>query len=191
MKSQKKSSWLFSFLIGMAVLTIGFASLFFIPAIDYAVYENKADGVRLKYPVNWKVIDHPAGGTMVVFIAAKQNAMDVTPAIANVAVQSLSSLNVRPERYTETVVRQITGTFGDAIEVLEDNSTRFAGRRGHRLMYVGKPKKELKESPMQYLHVWTVNATTAYVFTFAAKKDRFKSYQAAVNGMIKSFEILL
>src|SRR4029079_996972 len=75
--------------IGFFILLIGILAS--IQIILYSIYEDKASGIRIKYPSYWTMVDHPEGGAIVAFLSPRQNSLDLFSENVNITIQPLPS----------------------------------------------------------------------------------------------------
>ena len=187
--TKQKKSRLFGLLISLGVFLIVIAIMAVIQVTPYAVYQNQAAGIRLKYPAYWKMIDHPENRAIVGFVTPQQNAMDTFYENVNITVYEITAVSktsLSLAQFSQMVIRQLTGTFENEIEVVESDSARLAGRPAYRFSYIAKVPK----SPLKIMHVWVIAGTKAYIFTYSAAQKDFDVFRGEVTAMLKSFTIL-
>ena len=140
----------------------------------------------MKYPASWKMIDNPAAGAIVAFSSPAQTALDTYSENVNISFQNLSSTSTNLSQFSQLAIRQLTGTFKQAVQVVESDPTQLAGRPAYRFSYlIVDPKSSLK-----FLHVWVLAGARAYIFTYSATEKDFDVFSKEVNTMLKSFTVL-
>jgi serine/threonine-protein kinase len=189
--TKKKQSRLFGWLIGLGIFLIVIAIMASIKVTPYAQYKNNAAGIRMKYPSYWKLVDHPEGA-IVAFASPPQTAMDTYSENVNISMQDLSLKPMNLDQFTKTAISQMTGTFKDAVEVVDSGSDELGGYPAFRFVYLLKretPKGE-KQDPLKFMNVWIVNGNKAYIFTYGAMEKDYDAFHEEVGTMLKSFTIL-
>lgn len=184
--TKKKQSRLLGFLIGFGVFLIVIAIMAVIKVTPYAVYKNQLAGIRIKYPAYWKLIDHPPGGAIVAFATPPQTSMDTFSENANISLQDLSLKPMNLSQFTQTAIRQMTGTFKQSIQVVDSSPDQLAGRPAYRFSYIMRDKT----TPVKFLHVWVIVGTKAYTFTYVAAEKDFDVFLGEVDTMLKSLTVL-
>ena len=185
---KQKQARLFGWLIFIGMFWIVIAILAVIPVTPYTTYKNQAAGIRLKYPAAWKMIEHPDNtpGAIVAFLAPQQTAMDTYAESVNISFQNLEANPMSLGQFTQLAIRQFTGTFIKDIEIVESDSTQLAGQPAYRFSYVAK----IPDAPFKLMHVWVLDGTKAYIFTYGATEKDFDVFRGEVETMLKSFRIL-
>ena len=92
----------------------------------YKTYENKTEGISVKYPSEWRM-QEGLGGGIVSFVPPMNK---VSPIIAeNVTVASQPLLGMGLDDYTKLNEQQFAGETG--AELLESKPVKVSGRAGH------------------------------------------------------------
>lgn len=154
---------------------------------NFKTYVNKAAGIKIKYPATWDVKEG-LPGSVVAFVAPKENALDVFQENAVVVVQNMPTTPMTLENYTKVAMLQMEGVFGKEIRVLESRATMFAGQPAHRFVY--QTTDPANPVPFRALHIWCVKGPMAYQFNFGGAISNFDNYRSTMNRMIRSFTIL-
>lgn len=183
-----KQSLLYNILIGVGLFIAIIAALANIKVTPYVIYKDATYHFHIKYPKNWKMIEKPEGGSIVAFVAPKDNSADYFAENFNIVVQDLSLHPMALNQFSNTAIKQLTGTLGNFVEVVESRPTRLSGREAYRFVYAGM-RMEKVPKPIQYYHVWIVDGNTAYILTFAGLKDDFHLYKDKLNAMLGSFKL--
>lgn len=185
---RKRQNILTGWGIGIGIFIIILVVMALIPVVPYEVYRDERRGVQMKYPAFWQVVDKPEGGAIVAFIAPKRTEMDVFNANANLTLAGLPPRISMRDQLNNTIIEQITGTFGENIKILSSEKAEVAGQTGYKLVYVGQAQG--LENPLKYLHYWVVvEGRGVYIFTYAARENDFDYYLGMVNTMVKSWTI--
>ena len=183
---KRKFSRLFGILIGLGIFLIVIAVMAVIRVTPYNVYKNEVAGIRMKYPAYWKIIDQVSAPGLVVAIASPmQTALDTYAENVNVTFQDLDKPITLPQ-FSQTAMRQLTGTFKEKVKVLESGPTRLAGRPAYRFSYL----ITATDPPRKFLHIWVIAGTRAYIFTYNGTEKDFDVFMGEVKAMIKSFTVL-
>jgi len=182
----KWQSRLYGALITAGGLLLVIVILAAIKVTPFAVYESRTLGFRIKYPELWQVIEQPQGVEAVIFVSPAENEADEYRENVNVTTAAVNYGTRTLDAFTATTIRQLTGLFEENIEVLQSRPYSMGGRPGHLLVFSGKSVGE----PAQYLHVWCIAGTKAYIITYTALKKDFDRHFRDVLDMVKSFRLL-
>lgn len=188
-KKRRVKSILFGILLSVGLLTIIIAILSMIKIVDYSLFQIPQYGIQIKYPTFWRRIDQPGHPeAIVVFIAPPQSPVDENFANISITYFDLAKDPMTFSRFTQTSIKQLTVTFEGYVKVLESRPFTLNNRPAYRFMYIGQ--NEAVSDPNQYLHVWTIIGTRAYILTYFNRSSKFKLHLNKFNTMVKSFNIL-
>jgi len=194
MSKRQRMSLVIGVLFVLSIIFVVSVLFFMIRTQPYSLYTNEEYGVSIKYPSDWEVVENPGGvpGSVVVFLAPQQTAMDVFRVNINITAKPLPPSVQNINYFSKMAEKQLTGTFEGYVEVLASGSQRFGGAPGHRFMYVAKGvDKNIKDFEyLQYLHVWGLHGDQAYILTYVAKKPEFKDFLGIFNTMTRSFKYI-
>lgn len=182
---RKKLSWQFGCLTSVGLFLILLVVLNSIQVVQYELYKNPFHGFSVKYPANWELMETPQGGAVVAFLSPKENEMDAFRENVNISYQDLARSPMNLRQFSQMAMRQLTMTFGDAIEVVQDSGTTLAGRPAHRFSYAGTEP----QGALQIMHVWVMDGDRAFILTYTARKEDFNKSLGGAKGIINSFQI--
>lgn len=183
----RRLSFIFGALIIMGVLLISIGTLSTLKITPYRTYTNKNYGFSIKFPSYWKPV-HPKGGAIIVFVAPLQNDLDTVSENFNISIKDMPQA-MTIERVSDTIVNQVTGTFGQQIIISEKNPVMLAGRAGYRITFAGYDVRVSNPNPIQYTAVWTIVGSRVFILTFTGQQRDFPFYEKKVNTMINSFKL--
>ncbi|OGX08322.1 MAG: hypothetical protein A2Z88_05770 [Omnitrophica WOR_2 bacterium GWA2_47_8] len=155
----------------------------------YKLYQNDRVGISIKYPSNWKVIENPEGGAVVVFLSPKENALDAFFENVSIVVQDLPpGKAITLQEYSNKAVEQLTVTLKKTVEVVERSPATLDGRAAYRFVWkeMGAANNPLA---VKMTHEWVIKNNRAYQVTFGALLSRHDKYLGIVNTMLSSFTI--
>jgi len=142
---------------------------------SFLTYNNEAEGFQIKYPGSWSVKN-----ILVVFIAfMSPNESPSDDFLENVNIV-FEETTLPLEEYTITTI-DILDQFLTDFDLLESESTTFAGRAAHKVIYTGT-KNNLK-----FMQIWTIKNNEAYILTYTAKVGAYSRFLDTVHDMCNSF----
>ncbi len=182
----RRLSIIFGFLIfvGLILVTLGVMAM--IKVTPYATYTNKIYGFSIKFPRYWKPILKPKGGAIVVFTSPKTNSLDLFQENLNISIKDMPQA-MTIEYLSKTIVSQVTGTFGEQLDVLQSIPITLGGKPGYRFTFAGYDPKIT--NPIQYVTVWTLVGNRVFILTFTGLKNEYPLFEKKVNTMFKSFKL--
>ena len=147
----------------------------------FSMYKNSQYKFRIKYPKTWQVVEN-TDGAAVVFVAPKENSLDVYQENFSIAVQSTRSSGHMPE-YTRDVLHQIVNISPD-IQIVRNEQEILSENAAHRLEYIQQLNYHLK-----IIRIWTMVGDNTYDLIFACDVDRCDDYMGIVNTLLSSFKM--
>ncbi len=182
----RRLSFIFSTLIviGLILVTVGILAR--IKVTPYNTYKNKEYGFSIKFPAYWKVDLHPKGGAIVLFIAPRKDAVDPLQANINIAIKDMPEA-MTIEYISKIIVNQVTGTFGESIEVMESHPDTLSGKPAYRLTFHGYDPKQ--KNSILYTTTWTMAGARIFTLTFTGAYNDYPLYKKKVNTMFQSFKL--
>jgi hypothetical protein len=183
MSSRQFQSFLFTVMGVVGVLLTVIAVLFVIPYVPYKVYKNSQYNIQMKYPAYWGVRENTdkIEDFVVAFYTPSKSEEDIFSENVNVSVKKVPMDPIDMNQLSKIMVRQLTGTIGDNMNVLESSPTQLSGRPAHRLVFVG--------APLQYQIVWALDGSKVYIITYVAQSENYLEYLGEVQAMIRSFKL--
>lgn len=183
----RRLSIVFGFMIfvGLILVTLGIMAT--IKVTPYATYTNKKYGFVIKFPAHWKPILKPAGGAIVVFVSPKTNSTDLLQENLNVSIKDMPQA-MTIDYLSKMIVSQVTGTFGEQLDVLQSMPIALGGKPGYRLTFAGYDPKIT--NPIQYVTVWTMVGNRVFILTFTGLKNDYPLFEKKVDKIFQSFKFL-
>ncbi len=162
---------------------------------QFLTYDNPTYGIRIKYPSDWTKSEQ-VGGSVVVFLAPKENLSDVFQENVNVLVQDLSTRPMTLSEYTNLSIDQISQNIFDA-NIIDSSATTLDGNPAHKVVYTGTAVKVAiyvggiqGEYRLKWMQIWTIKDNKVYIISYAARVDKFSEFSDTTNQMISSFEVI-
>lgn len=183
----RRLSIIFGFMIGVGLILVALGIMASIKVTPYATYKNKRDGFSIKFPAYWKVIPHPDGGAIIAFVSPKQNELDTIQDNLNVSIKILPN-EMTLERLSQMIVNQVTGTFGEQVDITQSIPVTLGGRLGYRITFVGYGKRI--PNPVQYVVAWTNISNRVFIITFTGLQKDYPFFEGKVNDSIRSFRFI-
>ena len=153
-------------------------------AEEFAVYENKAAGLKLRHPAAW-VQDEKVPGVLVAFGAPKEKAnLDLVENVT-LMVHDVTPETSTLEKYTQKYVAELASDTSDA-KIVESHETVLAGLPAHRIVCVGKHGK----FDIQFSQIWALNKGKAYLCTYGAPKATYPKFLSEAEGIMASLEFV-
>ncbi len=190
MREKKSHNIFFGAIITVAVLVIVIGAMAIIQVTPLSVYRDPQYHFSLKYPSYWTVVERPQNGAALVqFMLPPSSALDSF--IENVSITTVD-LSRNPEmtdlkRFTRSTTGQMTGVFGEYLNILETRDIRMGGQPAFRFVYVTHADTAATKGKMKYLHVWTLRGTQALIITYMGNQDDFDTNLPHVNRIIRTF----
>lgn len=191
MDDRKKKSILFGCLITVSLFAILIVVLANIKITPLKVFKDPQYKFSLKYPTYWRMELRSGDGlALVSFFAPKSSEFDMFAENVNITVQNLG---LRPrlrnlDAFTKETVKQLLGTFGEFVNVVESKQIRMGGLPAYRITYVTSANTGVTGSKIKYLHVWVIRENAAFILTFIGIRKEFDDNLRHVNRMIKTFK---
>lgn len=190
MDKEKLTSWFYT---GVIIVSVGVILLFVlanIKIIRMDTYVNKDLGYRIKYPIDWQVVEKKnSPGYPVAFVSPKTGPLDDFLENVTLVVQGVPPKIESLNDLSNVIVKQVTGTFEGHVEVIDGRYIKWGGQRAYRFEWGGAGGEAT--DPMMYLNVWTMRGSKLYILTFVARRSTYDTYKKKyVNKMIKSFAFL-
>jgi serine/threonine protein kinase len=149
-------------------------------------YENNNEGIKIKYPGNWKKeeIQNPFTGEVAIFLAPKDNDADKFPGKVSIKIEDLSAQNMSLEEYTDSSLEEINKFLKDG-KIIKSIPTKLSNEKAQMVVYTGKDEED---NLIKYMEVWTVKDKKAYIISYIAESDKYSQLLNSAEAMIKSFD---
>jgi hypothetical protein len=154
---------------GAAIVFIGIALLSYFLIRDFMMftrYTNDKEGISIKYPKGWKMVEHPLGGEAIVgFVKPKESALIVFQSNWNISKTELK-VPLTLEAYVKAADAQILFAFSDAVP--SSKPVMLSGHPGYELIYVSS-----KDGGLVLISYVFIYRGTAYNITYADEKEAY------------------
>jgi serine/threonine-protein kinase len=155
-----------------------------LPAQDFKVYMNLQQGLWMKYPPTWDMLEDPgASAFMAYFLSPLESPTDTFRENVNLVVEPLpASVNLEQvvANSRELLLQQMGVTF---VEYAAKD--QMGGLPAYRSVYTGA----MQGRALKWLQYSAIKGSRAYTLTFTAEPARFEAFLAIVRQMLASLEI--
>ena len=158
-----------------------------IAPIEFLTYEDLINGITIKYPDNWEVIEIPSEYDFVIsFNSPPEKNSDVDVEVINVVIEPIPE-GLTLDEYTQSEI-DLLGFVHENLAILESSPTTLAGSPAHKIVYTGILREF--DEPSKGMEVWTIKNDIAYLVGYYAGPDTYDNYLETAQKMLESFEIL-
>ena len=151
---------------------------------QFSEYRDAQYKFTIKYPSNWRIMIHPQVNVAVVFLRPKDTALDTLTENFNVTVQPVPSEILTISAFSAAVKRQMTGTFGKSIKVVEDKPLQWGWHQGHEMVFEAPSPDHLK-----MVNAWVLRGDLVYILTFLGDMNKYAKDGIIVDEMIHSLSL--
>lgn len=151
---------------------------------QFRVYQDDQYKFSIKYPSYWRVVAHPQANVAVVFVRPRDTALDTMQENFNVTVQSAPKDIVTISAFSAAVKRQMTGTFGKSLKVVEDKPVQWGWREGHEMVFEAPHPDHLK-----MVNAWVLRGDQVYILTFLGDMNKYEKDGIIVDEMVHSLQL--
>jgi hypothetical protein len=183
----RRLSMIFGFMIFVGLIFVTLGIMAKIKVTPYATYTNKKEGFSIKFPAYWKPFPRPAEGSVIAFLAPKDSELDYVQENVNVSIKVLTA-EMTMERLSKVIASQITGTFGEQVDVTEMIPITLGGRKGYRMAFAGYGKNIT--NPLLYVTAWIAIKEKVFIITFVGLQKDYPLYEKKVDQIIRSFKFV-
>ena len=150
-------------------------------------YQNRQDGIKIKYPENWERQDihNPVTGEVAVFIPPEESDSAQSRTQIIIRIENLSKQPMSLDEYTNSSIFEIKKFLNHA-KIVESQPTTLAELPAHLLIYSGL--NQPYNLPTN-LEVWTLKNNKAYIITYTSTSAKYEQFLEIAKEMIKSLEI--
>jgi hypothetical protein len=150
---------------------------------DYLTYEDRREGVRIKYPRDWTMKDHPNPNVIVIFIAPQQNALQRFHESINLSTTDLSKNPLTIQQYAETAAKQVAAVFPDTV-MEEKKFLKVSGHETVKFVFhaTGTPEAMLVVYSLIYRNM-------AYTITYLGLADQYLLVKPKLDQVINSVKL--
>ncbi len=178
-----KKVLLISVAASAGTMLVGWLIWYLIFSSQFAIFSDNKYDIKIKYPRNWHVAPGYEG-TVVAFVAPKEDELDAFQENLNIAVKDLSTKPMTLAEYTDIATKQMKAVFKDNIEVTESVPITFAGQQAHRYVV-----HALKPQDLILTVIWFIKDNQAYTITHIGQGLRYAQYKPQFEAMVNSFSI--
>lgn len=158
-------------------------------ANSFLVYANPNHGIRMDYPANWKLDEHPYADKFVAHLTSTlKNSSDVSPATFTVSVETLKK-NISLDNYTNANLVKAKQSL-PRFQLIESNATTLAGIPAHKIVYTFLSPDPAIQIPFTSMNIWTIKQGKAYNISYTQARSQFTKYLEVTEHMINSFTII-
>ena len=158
-------------------------------ANNFLVYTNPNHGIRIDYPANWKLDEHPYADKFVAHLTSTlKNSSDVSPATFTVSVETLKK-NISLDNYTNANLAKAKQSLPH-FQLIESNATTLAGIPAHKIVYTFLSPDPAIQIPFESMNIWTLKHGKAYNISYTQARSQFTKYLEVTEHMINSFTII-
>ncbi|HZC20709.1 MAG TPA: PsbP-related protein [Nitrososphaeraceae archaeon] len=158
-------------------------------ANKFLVYTNPNQGIRIDYPANWKLDEHPYADKFVAYLTSTlKNSSDVSPATFTVSVETLKK-NISLDNYTNANLAKAKQSL-PRFQLVESNATTLAGIPAHKIVYTFLSPDPAIQIPFTSMNIWTIKQGKAYNISYTQARSQFAKYLEVTEHMINSFTII-
>jgi serine/threonine-protein kinase len=158
-------------------------------ANNFLVYTNPIHGIRIDYPANWKLDEHPYADRFVAHLTSSlKNSSDVSPATITISVETLKK-NISLDNYTNTNLAKAKQSL-PRFHLIESNATTLAGIPAHKIVYTFLSPDPAIQIPFTSMNIWTIKQGKAYNISYTQARSQFTKYLEVTEHMINSFTII-
>ncbi|NQZ65369.1 PsbP-related protein, partial [Crocosphaera sp.] len=155
---------------------------------NYLLYENRNDGIKIKYPENsWDT--RKTGNFIeseVVTLFPKNQNMPSCPAYVLIDVNNLDQI-LSLDEYKNRALKNIKNINSNTqITDSSNSSTTLSNRRAYKLVY----NRRDGECSLKVMEIGTVRGGKAYFITYRAEEKQYSQLLPTVEKMINSFRIV-
>jgi hypothetical protein len=168
----------------LGTMLVGWLIWYLIFSSQFATFSEKQYDIKIKYPRNWHVAPGYEG-TIVAFVAPKEDELDGFQENLNVAVKDMSMSPMTLAEYTDLASKQMAAVFKNNIEVIESVPITLSGQKAHRYVVRAAQPQDLILTV-----VWFLKDNKAFTITHIGQGLRYDElYRAKFDEMVNSFSI--
>jgi hypothetical protein len=157
-------------------------------ANNFLVYTNPDHGIRIDYPANWKLDEHPYTDKFIAHLtSALKNSSDVSPATFTVSVETLKK-NISLDNYTNTNLAKAKESL-PRFQLIESNASTLAGIPAHKIVYTFLSPDPAIQITFKSMNIWAIKHGKVYNISYTQVRSQFTKYLEVTEHMINSFTI--
>ena len=158
-------------------------------ANNFLVYSNPNHGIRIDYPANWKLDEHPYTDKFIALLTSTlKNSSDVAPATFTASVETLKK-NISLDNYTNANLAKAKQSLPH-FQLIDSNATILAGIPAHKIVYTFVSPDPAIQIPFKSMNIWTIKQGKAYNISYTQTRSQYNKYLGVIEHMINSFSII-
>ncbi len=174
-----------------AVVLFGIAGyLVFADRTVYKNYYSDKFELSMKYPEGWTLAEIGYPGIVVAVATPLRDSLDTFQDNVSVTVTDLRRKpGITMDQFTKITLEQTMGMFKDGIRVETTQPDRMGGHPAYKFVWGMRAPigmESMQGSTIKYFHVWAFYKNFAYMFTYAAQEDQFRTYLPQAKVMLRS-----
>jgi eukaryotic-like serine/threonine-protein kinase len=158
-------------------------------ANNFLVYSNPNHGIKIDYPANWKLDEHPYTDKFIALLTSTlKNSSDVAPATFTASVETLKK-NISLDNYTNANLAKAKQSLPH-FQLIDSNATILAGIPAHKIVYTFVSPDPAIQIPFKSMNIWTIKQGKAYNISYTQTRSQYNKYLGVIEHMINSFSII-
>ncbi|HEY6884578.1 MAG TPA: PsbP-related protein [Nitrososphaeraceae archaeon] len=158
-------------------------------ANNFLVYSNPNHGIKIDYPANWKLDEHPYTDKFIALLTSTlKNSSDVAPATFTASVETLKK-NISLDNYTNANLAKAKQSLPH-FQLIDSNATILAGIPAHKIVYTFVSPDPAIQIPFKSMNIWTIKQGKAYNISYTQTRSQYDKYLGVIEHMINSFSII-
>ena len=158
-------------------------------ANNFLAYTNPDHGIKIDYPANWKLDEHPYTDKFIALLTSTlKNSSDVSPATFTVSVETLKK-NISLDNYTNANLAKAKQSL-PRFQLIDSNATILAGIPANKIVYTFASPDPDVQIPFKSMNIWTINQGKAYNISYTQARSQYNKYLDVIEHMINSFNII-
>lgn len=149
----------------------------------YLNYTSAAFGIVIRYPSTWTK-NEQFTGAVVAFASPSGSSSGASGGIVSVVVEELLEPMTLAE-YNDAAIAALNQSIID-FNLSETTAATLDNNPAHKIVYTAKQN----QLNLRYMQVWTIKDNKTYILTYGATPINYDKYQAIVQDMFSSFEIV-
>ena len=148
------------------------------------IYEDSANGIKMKYPENWSMQEAVAG-TLVYFAPTDGTGFFVK---AGIAIETLSA-NIELDKFTESILEEAAINYNKApyynYKFVKSEKTTISQKTSAKVIFTF----DKEQLPYKSVQVYIILDKKLIVCSFITEDVKDNKYDILIEEMIKSIEI--
>lgn len=142
----------------------------------------KTNAYSINYPASWSLDTSGQSGTKFLFFSPVESETDAFKENVNLIIQDLKGHDLNLNGYTKLSTEQVKTMMTNS-KILESKRVKQGATEYHKIIYTG----DLQSYHLTFEQYYWVVKEKAYVLTFTAEQNKFKTYQPTAEKILGSF----